>query len=209
MIILIGSEKGGCGKSTTATNICALLAGEGKDVCLVDADQQSTSSNWIADRDASGGLPKIHCVQKYGNIRDTLLDLNARYEFVIVDAAGRDSKELRTAMTAADTLVIPFRPSQADLDTLANMVEHMESAKIYNPNLVVKGLITMAPTNPVIQETSQTKKYLNDLPAINLLRTVIFDRKIYRDAVSEGLGVTEMKNQKAKSEIQSLMGEIA
>lgn len=208
MIILIGAEKGGCGKSTTVTNVCTWLASKGKDVCLVDADRQSTASNWVADRDERGDRPKVHCVQKYDNIRDTIVDLDGRYEYVIVDAAGRDSKELRTGMTAAHILIIPFRPSQADLDTLPKMVEHMEAAKIYNPDLVVHGLITMSPSNPVIHETRQAKEYLANYPEISLLRTIICDRKVYRDAMSEGLGVTEMSNPKAKAEIQLLVDEV-
>ncbi|WP_419612803.1 ParA family protein, partial [Thiolapillus sp.] len=44
MIVLIGSQKGGCGKSTTAVNICAELAKSGRDVILVDADRQCTSA---------------------------------------------------------------------------------------------------------------------------------------------------------------------
>ena len=129
MIVLIGSQKGGCGKSTTAVNICAELAQCGKDVVLVDADRQATSANWAMDRLSNESLPKVHCVQKYENIRDTLLDLADRYEFVVVDAAGRDSRELRTGMTAADKLVVPFRPSQPDLDTLPRMREIIVQAQ--------------------------------------------------------------------------------
>ncbi|MFA5082454.1 MAG: AAA family ATPase, partial [Hydrogenophilaceae bacterium] len=146
MIVLIGSQKGGCGKSTTAVNICAELAGRGHDVVLVDADRQCTSANWAMDRVEKPALPAVHCIQKYENIRDTLLDLDKRYEYVIVDAAGRDSRELRTGMTAAHILVVPFRPSQPDLDTLPNMQEIIIQAKDLNHNLKVYGLITMAPT---------------------------------------------------------------
>jgi len=69
MIILIGSQKGGCGKSTTAVNICATLAKNGQDVVLVDADRQCTAANWAMDRSANSSLSVVHCVQKYENIR--------------------------------------------------------------------------------------------------------------------------------------------
>ncbi len=208
MIILIGSQKGGTGKSTTSVNICAWLACKNKDVILVDSDRQSTAVNWVIDRDQLTTVPKVHCVQKYDNIRETLLDLNNRYEYVVVDAAGRDSKELRTGMTAADIIVIPFRPSQPDLDTLAKMVDLIDQARDFNPKITAYGLITMAPTNPVINETKEAKKYLAEYPEVTLLQTIIRDRKIYRDAISEGLGVVEMKNEKAKAEIQLLVDEI-
>ena len=149
MIILIGSQKGGCGKSTTAVNICATLAKNGQDVVLVDADRQCTAANWAMDRSANSSLSVVHCVQKYENIRETLQDLDKRYEYVIVDAAGRDSRELRTGMTAAHVLLVPFRPSQPDLDTLPNLQEIITQAKDLNPELLVYGLLTMAPTNPI------------------------------------------------------------
>lgn len=208
MIVLIGSQKGGCGKSTTAVNICAYLAKSGHDVVLVDADRQCTAANWAMDRSGNKSLPVVHCVQKYDNVRETLLDLDKRYEYVVVDAAGRDSRELRTGMTAASLLLVPFRPSQPDLDTLPNLQEIITQAKDLNPGLKVYGLITMAPTNPVVQETEEAREYLKDYPEIQLLDTILRDRKIYRDAMSDGMGVVEMGNQKATEEIESLMKEI-
>ena len=208
MIILIGSQKGGCGKSTTSVNISAELAGRGHDVVIVDADRQCTSANWAMDRIENPVLAKIHCVQKYENIRDTLLDLDQRYEYVIVDAAGRDSRELRTGMTAAHSLIVPFRPSQPDLDTLPNMQDIIIQAKDLNPDLKVYGLITMAPTNPIIHEEADARECLMDYPEIELLSTMIRDRKVYRDAMSDGLSVVEMDNPKAKAEIKKLIEEI-
>jgi len=208
MIVLIGSQKGSCGKSTTAVNIYAFLAKNGHDVVLVDADRQCTAANWAMDRSGNKNLPVVHCVQKYDNIRETLLDLDKRYEYVVVDAAGRDSRELRTGMTAATLLLVPFRPSQPDLDTLPNLQEIITQAKDLNPDLKVYGLITMAPTNPVIHETEEAREYLQDYPEIQLLNTILRDRKIYRDAMSDGMGVVEMGNQKATEEIESLMKEI-
>ena len=208
MIILIGSQKGGSGKSTTAVNISAWLADNNKDVCLIDAGRHNTASNWVTDRDESGDRPKVHCVQKYDNIRETLKDLDGRYEYVIVDAAGRDSKELRTGLTAAHILIIPFRPSQPDLDTLPTMVDLVNQAKDFNPDLKVHGLVTMAPSNPVVNETQEAKEYLSDYPDIALLNTIIRDRKVYRDGMSAGLGVTEMTNYKAKNEFQLLVNEV-
>ncbi|MGL9724725.1 AAA family ATPase [Sodalis sp. (in: enterobacteria)] len=117
----MGSQKGGCGKSTTCVNIASELVRQVKDVVLVDADRQGTSSNWISDRNNAGDLNRIHSIQKFDNIRETLLDLKARYDYVVVDTAGRDSREVRTGMTAADIILVPFRPSQPDLDTLPRM----------------------------------------------------------------------------------------
>lgn len=208
MIIVIGSQKGGCGKSTTTVSVCAALASQGKDIVLVDADRQTTAANWAADRDQDGILPPVHCVQKYDNIRSTLIDLDKRYEYVVVDAAGRDSRELRTGITAAHMLIVPFRPSQPDLDTLPRMQEIITQAQDLNPDLQVYGLLTMNPTNPSVNEEAEAREYFQEFPIIQPLKTMIYDRKVYRDSMSVGKGVTEMNNPKAKTEIENLLREI-
>ena len=175
---------------------------------LVDADPLSTAAKWVLDRDENPDLPKVHCVQKYDNIRDTLVDMNNRYEYVIVDAPGKDSRELRTGMTAAHKLIVPFKPSNADLDTLGELQKIIVEARDFNPGLEVHGLMAMVPTNPVIREREEAREYLADFPEIELLAEVICERKVYRDALPEGRSVVEMDNPKAASEINALIQRI-
>lgn len=208
MIVLIGSQKGGCGKSTIAVNVCAWFAVNGIKVVLVDADRQGTSSNWSSDRSEDLGLTHVPCIQQYGNISSTLLDLKADYKHVIADVSARDSQELRTGMVVADMLVVPFRPSQPDLDTLSNLSEVIIRAKDLNSELRIHALLTMTSTNPRVRETKEAQNYLDDYRNIDLLQSTIKDRKVYRDAMSEGMGVVEMSNQKAKAEIDQLMEEL-
>lgn len=208
MIVLVGSQKGGPGKTTVAVNLAVQYARQGKDVCLVDADPQRSAARWHADREEQGHQPAIACVEKIGSIHQTLQDLATRYDVVIVDVAGKDSKEMRTGMTAADQLVVVVRPSQFDLDTLGHMSEVIDQAKDYNPTLDVRGLITQAPANPSVTERTDAGEYLADFPAIRPLETVIYERKAYRDVVGEGLGVVEWNNPKAKAEIEELAAEL-
>lgn len=207
MIILIGSEKGGVGKSTLATNLSAFLATKGKNVMLVDADRQSTSANWAQDRQSTE-LPKVHCVRQYDNIKDTLTALKPLFNYVIVDCQGRDSRELRTGLLAADVAITPFRPSQWDLDTLPYMTAVLNEAKDYNEKLKSFAVITMSPTNPQISELKQAQDYFAEFPQIKLLDTIISDRKVYRDAASMGRGVIELDNEKATDEITRFAQEV-
>lgn len=208
MIILLGSYKGGCGKSTLATSIAALLASNGADVVLVDADKQSTASTWAADRETLTGVPPVACVQKYDNIRQTLLDLNTRYSHVVVDCAGHDSKELRTAMTAAHVMLSPFRPSQPDLDTAPKLAALVDQAREVNEALAAFAVLTMCPSNPAITEISDAQAYLARVGGLKVIEPCVFDRKVYRDAICAGKGATEMTNDKAKTELVAVWSAI-
>jgi chromosome partitioning protein len=214
MIILIGGKKGGSGKSTITMNLASELARQKKDVMIVDTDRQSSTAEWATERIRNQStLPEIFCVQKYNEIHTTLLDLNKRYEYILVDTAGRDAPELRSAMIVANKLLIPVRPSQLDLNTIPDMQKIIQESKLVNPNLLTLAVLSMAPTNPIVNEAKEAQEFLAEFPSITLLKTIVRDRKIYRDAVSEGLGVVEIDKtnesaRKAKKEIQDLAKEI-
>jgi len=203
MIVLLGSQKGGCGKSTLATNLAAALA-HSSDVVLLDADNQGTSAQWSHDREDTD-LPKVTCVQKYGNVTKTIKDLARKYDHVVIDAGARDSQELRTALLAADLVLCPFRPSQADVDTASQLVDVTTAAKDFNKGLQVSAVLALCPTNPVVKETQEAKAYLRDIDGLKVLNCHIYDRKVYRDALSTGQGVVESKNKKAAAEIRNLV----
>jgi len=206
MILLVGAAKGGCGKSTIAVNIAAFLSKQ-NDVILVDADRQTTASNWAVDREESKA-DAIQCIQKYTNINATLLDFDEKYDHVIVDVAGHDSEEMRTTAAVAHKIIIPIKPSQPDLDAFPKVVDVVEGARKMNPSLSALAVINMAASNPRVNEHKQAQEYIAQYPEIQLLDTIIRDRKVYRDAMAEGLGVIEMGNKKAKVEIELLMKEI-
>ncbi len=209
MIVLIGGEKGGTGKSTVATNLAVWLAREGKDVLLLDADIQATSKRWVDRRNEHDEqLPVVHCAQALGDVFKPARDYVRRYQEIIIDAGGRDSKELRTAMVAADYLYVPIQASQPDLETMDHVNELVGLARSMNPNLRAFALISRAPSNPMINEVMEAQEFLVDFTELPMASTFIRDRKIFRDAMLEGKGVVEMNNSKAKAEIQLLGQEI-
>ena len=207
MILLIGAEKGGVGKSTIASNLAVHLAREGVDVVLLDTDTQATCARFVERRNEAAAVPELHCVQRTGDVAPALRDLATRYQVVIVDAGGRDSKELRTAASVADLMLTPVRASQADLETLPKVNELIGLAKGFNPALQAYAVLSMAPTNPVIREVDDARELLADFDQLQLADTVIRDRKVYRDALLAGRGVVELDNGQAKAEIQLLAQE--
>ncbi len=209
MIILVGSQKGGCGKSTMAVNLaCSLVLDANEDVLLVDADSQGSVSRWVQDRQTHSLLKNIPCVQISGDVRITLRDLATRYKYLVVDVAGRDSVELRSGLSVADILLSPLRPSQYDLDTVPHLSEVYSLAKDFNQNLRAYLVLNLCPTNPVVKEAEEAKTYLADYSEFILAKTLIYDRKAYRDSIAEGQCVLEWKDEKAAASIRLLLKEI-
>jgi chromosome partitioning protein len=210
MIITIGGIKGGTGKSTISTNLSAYLAYNGSDVILVDANPgQLTSSNWSSRRDES--MPIVHCVEKSGDLRRTLKDLNKRYKEVIVDCGGWDSKEFRTSLLISDLLITPIRPSQADIETLPNLSEIVDQASEINEDLDGIVVITQAPSHPTVNLIKNAQEALTELQGFKVSTNIIYMRKPYIDALAKGLGVIDIKNtntKKAKQEIEELAKEV-
>ena len=207
MILLIGAEKGGVGKSTLATNLAVHLAHSNIDVVLLDTDSQATCARFVERRNEAGLTPAVHCVQRTGDVSAALRDLASRYQVVIVDAGGRDSRELRTAASVANLMITPIRASQADLETLPKVNELVGLARGFNPDLQAYAVLAQAPSNPVIREVEDARELLTDFDQLELSSTVIRDRKVYRDALLAGKGVVEMDNGQAKAEIQLLAQE--
>ncbi len=110
MIIVLGSQKGGVGKSTLAVSIAAYLMSLGNRVIIVDADDQKSVLTWYNNRPED--LPHIPVTGATGNIKAMLKEHEKSYDFVIADCAGRDSAEMRSGLMAADVFISPLRPSQ-------------------------------------------------------------------------------------------------
>lgn len=208
MILLIGGEKGGTGKSTLATNLAVWLARAQKDVLLLDADRQSTAAFWATERGSQDDLPPVHCVQRYGNLLRPLQDLRGRYTEIVVDAGGRDSEELRSAMVVADKIYSPVRASQSDLWTVTHMDELLGLAKAMNPEVQGRLVLSMAPTNPRVNEAEDAAEMLTEVEHFQKSDAVVRDRKAFRDAMCAGRGVVELSDPKATAEVHELALEI-
>ena len=208
MIILVGGLKGGTGKSTIATNIATCLAHKKHSILLVDGNPlQKTSSNW-AERREENNLPHITCVEKSGNIRNAIKELAGKFEYIVIDTGGQDSKEFRTAMLAANLIITPVRASQADIETLLFVSQLLDEARDLNPELNAIVVITNASTNPKVKSTEETKALIKNIEGIKVAKSIIYQRKAYEDAIPTGAGVVELDDKKASTEIKKLVKEI-
>ena len=137
MIVLVGGQKGGVGKTTLAVNLAAMRSRAGRDVLLVDADRQGSANLWAGIRHEDPRNAPVPCVQKVGKgLAADIRDLATRYEDVVMDAGGQDSVELRAAMAIAEFALFPIQPSIFDAATLETLAELVAQAQALNTRLV-------------------------------------------------------------------------
>lgn len=209
MIITTGSLKGGVGKSTVTVNVAAELIRLGYKVMVVDSDPIATTSRWIEDREQrSPDLPVIPGIQKRDPVRQTLIEFDSVYDYVLVDVGGYDSPEMRNAAITSDLLVVPLKPSPPDLDVLPQFVDLLARIVDFNPELSVRGLFTQAPTHPNSRKLGDSKSILTDYPELPLFDTTLYQRSAYMDVMPLGRGVVEGNASKAKAEVQVLVQEM-
>ncbi|MBD8671633.1 MULTISPECIES: division plane positioning ATPase MipZ [Pseudomonas] len=212
MIFVLGGPKGGVGKSCLCENLTVWVNHQGGDVALVDADPQRTSYLWAAEREnnlsqsAPGRVIPRFTVQ--GNIREWLKEAAKRYDHIVVDTGGFDSESLRSAMTVADVMLIPFRPKRRDLKTLPDVAELVKLATSVNPDLQVRAIITQCPSLPSqVQRIFDAKAACADF-GLTTLNAVTMARNVYDDADENGLSVLESDDEKAIEEINAIAAEL-
>lgn len=210
MIITVGMEKGGGGKSTVATNLAAMLAAQSLDVLLVDADIQGSTYLWNTIRDNDPELGKITCFQKIGRVRDEISKVKHKFDHIIIDTPGKKSIELQSSMLVSDLLIIPLAIGFFDVWTLQTMEELVSNALTVNEALRVRVLINRASTNAMLDDRTEAIAVLKNYPLLNdLMSTTIHERRAYRYATGMGRSVAEMdKPGKAKTEMDSLYSEV-
>jgi chromosome partitioning protein len=107
MILTVGNTKGGVGKTTIAVNTAIVRAAAGRDVLLVDGDEQKTAITFTELRSAQLGQPGYTAVSLQGSaIRTQVRQLTPKYDDIIIDVGGRDTGSLRAALTVSDTFLI-------------------------------------------------------------------------------------------------------
>ncbi|MWV17052.1 AAA family ATPase [Pseudomonas sp. L-22-4S-12] len=209
MILVVGSNKGGSGKTTLATNLAVALSQKPLKTCLVDADPQGSAMYWSGVRDRADA-PSIGTMMRRGNLVDPLRVLDQQHQVVIVDVPGRNSQELLSAAIVADVLIAPHACSQLDLETLQELEEQVRHVRQINPKLRVLIYQALATTNPALRkrERADFRDYVGAFEGFELARSIGYQRLVYRECISAGTGVVETANSHAANEISLLVSEV-
>jgi chromosome partitioning protein len=211
MILTVGGEKGGPGKSTIATTLAAMRASTGRQVVLVNADAQPTAVRWSDARRAVDGVAQVTTVTLRGpKIHADIGDLAKRYDDLVIDTGGHDSVELRAALVKSDRLLMPLRASHFDVWTIEKMAEIVGQAQAINPDLTAFVVMNQVPPVSRDRLRSEMVAVMAEWPMFRLLDTVLQFRAAYSAAGGEGLSVQEMKPRdgKAAAEVSFLYREV-
>lgn len=188
MITVIGSLKGGSGKSTITFNLAVWLAMAGKQVLAVDADPQSTLSDVIEVREEEGFEPPISLASpKVLKDREEL----DRYDEILIDVGTADLKSLKKAIAVADRIVVPVPPSQADIWSTQRFLRLVDSV-VENERPEILGFINRGDTHRAVRESDEAAAALVSLPGIKFVKNRLAQRTAFRRSFSEGLAVFEM-----------------
>ncbi|MEJ2454847.1 MAG: AAA family ATPase [Candidatus Thiodiazotropha sp.] len=126
--IMLMNAKGGCGKTTLATNLATWYADEGMKVALADYDPQRSSLDWLEARKDYEGIPAIEGIDAAsGPVRAA-----SGTELLIMDApAGTHGKEINKMLQRVDTLLLPVLPSPIDMRACNRFLsELLESGRV-------------------------------------------------------------------------------
>jgi chromosome partitioning protein len=138
-VIVLGNEKGGSGKSTTAMHVAVALLQAGQRVATIDLDSRQRSfthyvenrRDWATRAGIKLEHPRHFCVargfgvrldeieaQEFGAFADAVTAVEQTHDFVVIDTPGADSYLMRLAHSMADTLITPLNDSFVDFDVL-------------------------------------------------------------------------------------------
>ena len=207
--IVVLNPKGGCGKSTLATNLASYFALRGPLPVLLDCDPQGFSMRWLERR--SKQRPPIHGIAAYKKsmqvTRTWQLRVPNETRHVIIDSpAGLDANQVHDLIYGASNVIIPVLPSPIDIRYAARFIAELLLVSQLDRS-ETKVTIVANRTRKNTKSLDQLMRFLNSLriPVVAVLR----DSQNYVEAVGRGIGVYELPHYKAKHDIEQLAKIVA
>lgn len=207
MIAALLNQKGGVGKTTLALHLAGAWARQGCRVTVIDADPQGSALDWSEQRAKEGGSRLFGVL---GLARDTLHreapEIARGVDHVVIDGPPRIAGLMRSALLAADLVIVPAQPSPFDGWASGEMLNLIREARIFRPELVARFVLNRCAARTIIARETGDALAEHDPP---VLAARIGQRVAFADAARTGQLVFEVESGGAAArEITALGAEI-
>lgn len=203
--ILVINSKGGCGKTTVATNIASYFAAAEARVAIQDYDPQGSSLQWLKLRPQH--LARIHGAngipQKAHLLRTMQTWVPSETEIQLIDAPGGiKGLLLQEVVGKADVVVIPVGPSSIDVHATADFVKNLFLlGRVRARNIKVAVVANRVRSSMPVYEPLERFLRSLGLPFLTRIR----DSDVYIRAAEQGMGVFEMDPAETEAEREELL----
>lgn len=191
------NTKGGCGKTTVATNLASLYAQRGLSTALFDFDPQGSSAHWLSLRGEQ--LPPINGVAAFrttmGVTRSWQLRVPPGTQRIVLDTpASMDRIELMERVQDADAILIPVLPSPIDAYATANFIRDLLLVAKLRSDRTRVGIIP----NRVRETTLAFQALQRFLDSLSIpVVAQLHDSQFYVQAAENGTGIHELNERRA------------
>jgi len=199
--ILVLNSKGGCGKSTIATNLVSYYASAGYVTALVDHDPQASSMRWLGLRPRE--KTEVYGVPAYERPRTGVtMSWHRRVlpgtDRVVIDApAGIMGQQLQEFVRSVDTVLVPVLPSPIDIHAATHFIEDLLLiGKVRSFGVNVAVIANRVKKNTLVYQALERFLTTLKLPFIATLR----DTQNYVRASARGIGIFEMWDQRVQED---------
>ena len=196
--ILVINGKGGCGKTTIATNLAVAYAHQGHGVALVDNDPQASSTYWAEQRDPELETIQLVPAHKRPNMYETQTfhnRLDPGVDRIIIDGhSNARDRDLEALLKQADVVLVPILPSSIDIRAGSRFITNLLTHRVLRNDPRPVGVIAnrVQPNTPTHDKLTHFLKCL-DVPAVATFR----DSPVYTEAADLGQGIVDMKTSRA------------
>lgn len=204
-VISLVNQKGGCGKSTTSVHLAEYLRRANKNVVLVDADGQQSSSKWAS----TIATPITYTIMSDS---DSILDKipTLKNDCLILDGPANLSEVTRAILLRTDLAIIPCQPTRLDLNSAMDSVKLILQAQSVRGGLPKAAffLNRAVPRTMLKEEAIATLKSISVIP---LLQTVIHQKQAIADSSGQRTtvwGLNSKAAQDSAAEYEALFAEV-